>query len=522
MPQPNFLLIITDQHRADHLGCAGNPVVRTPNIDALASRGSRFANMYVACPVCMPNRASIMTGRLPSLHGVRHNGVPLSHDATTFVDVLRAAGYHTALIGKSHLQNFTGLPAGLKYEPQPDLRQPPIELREAHHNARSGAQYDLELTRNWRGNSEHVIPTPHYGFEFIRLVTDHGDQCGGEYEAWLRQHCPDYEKLRGPANAAPDDRIKAPQAWRTRIPEQFYPTTYIAGETEQWLRQQRADRPFFVQMSFPDPHHPFTPPGHYWDMYDPADMALPPSFGKGDLPPLRIMRQALADGTASRTSQDPFVVTERETRDIIALTYGMITMIDDAIGRVLRTLSETGLAENTVVIFMSDHGDFMGDHGLMLKLLLHYQGLIRVPLIWSDPAVRHDPVNTALACSLDIAPSILKRAGIQPFNGIQGRDLFDLAGVIPDGLLIEEDSQRAMVGYERPQRVRTLVNERWRLSVRQDESWGELYDLTQDPLEIHNLWDEPAHAATRSWLIEKLAMRMIALQERSPLPSGRA
>ena len=123
-------------------------------------------------------------------------------------------------------------------------------------------------------------------------------------------------------------------------------------------------------------------------MYDPADIELPATFGKGDLPPIQAMKEAMEKGTDPRDNQNPFAVTEDEARSIIALTYGMITMIDDAIGRVLKRLDDLGLADNTVVIFTSDHGDYMGDHGLMLKLLLHYQGIIRVPFIWHDPQTR--------------------------------------------------------------------------------------------------------------------------------------
>ena len=105
--RPNFVLFITDQQRADFLGCYGHPVLRTPHIDSIAARGTAFDRFHVASPVCMPNRASLMTGRMPSVHGVRSNGIPLSINAVTFVDLLRDAGYATALIGKSHLQNFT-------------------------------------------------------------------------------------------------------------------------------------------------------------------------------------------------------------------------------------------------------------------------------------------------------------------------------------------------------------------------------------------------------------------------------
>ncbi|MEO1142592.1 MAG: sulfatase-like hydrolase/transferase, partial [Pseudomonadota bacterium] len=130
--QPNFLFIITDQHRADHLGCYGNATVRTPHIDSLADAGTRFNRFYVANPICMPNRASIMTGRMCSVHGARHNGIPLSKDHTTFVELLKDAGYRTGLIGKSHLQSFTGLMATNRFEPSKDQHVPSPQLRDAY------------------------------------------------------------------------------------------------------------------------------------------------------------------------------------------------------------------------------------------------------------------------------------------------------------------------------------------------------------------------------------------------------
>src|SRR5436190_23410852 len=121
--RPNILFFITDQLRADHLGCYGNTTIRTPAIDQLAARGVTFDRFYVASPVCQPNRATLMTGRMPSLHGVRHNGIELSLEETTFVDVLREAGYRTALVGKAHLQNITGAPA--QWPPDPGARSSP-------------------------------------------------------------------------------------------------------------------------------------------------------------------------------------------------------------------------------------------------------------------------------------------------------------------------------------------------------------------------------------------------------------
>ncbi|MEM6759526.1 MAG: sulfatase-like hydrolase/transferase [Pseudomonadota bacterium] len=520
--RPNFLFIITDQHRADHLGCGGNPVVQTPNIDAIAAKGTRWNRCYVANPICMPNRASIMTGRMCSAHGARHNGIPLSKDHTTFVELLKDAGYRTGLIGKSHLQSFTGLPATNTFQPAEGLHTPSPHLRDAQKNNRHGPEYDLELTPKWDRPLADRMGRDFYGFDHVEIAADHADQASGDYLLWARQQHPRFDDLVGPANALPDNRINAPQAWRTAVPEELYSTSWIADRSVDYLEQRaQDDAPFFLQMSFPDPHHPFTPPGKYWDMYDPAQIKLPDTFGKGDLPPIRAMKAALAQGTDPRDNQSPFVVTEDEARAIIALTYGMITMIDDAIGRVLQKLTDLGLADDTVVIFTSDHGDYMGDHGLMLKLLMHFQGIIRVPFIWHDP---HAPgagqSRDDLASSIDIAPTILARAGIQPFNGMQGRDL--LHSSPPEAVIIEEDSQRSMTGFDRPQRVRTVVTNTHRMSLREGEDWNELYDLSADPGETENLFDCETAAGVRQVMTELMLRRLIALQDRAPLPAYRA
>ena len=520
--KPNFLFIITDQQRADHVGCYGNSIVKTPNIDSIADDGTRWNRFYVANPICMPNRASIMTGRLSSLHGARHNGIPLSKDQTTFVELLRDAGYETGLIGKSHLQSFTGLPATNSFEPREGRVTPSKPLRDAHKNNRHSKDYDLEVKNSWTTPLATRIDDHFYGFNHVEVTADHADLACGDYLLWAREQRSDFDELVGPENAIGDNRINAPQAWRTAVPEALYSTTWVADRTEQWLSDQAdSDQPFFLQMSFPDPHHPFTPPGKYWNMYDPEEIELPESFGKGQLPPVTAMQEAMKNGTDPRDNQSPFAVTEREAREITALTYGMITMIDDAIGRVLKQLDNLGLRENTIVIFTSDHGDYMGDHGLMLKLLLHYQGLIRVPFIWNDPYHQNpEEQNGELASSIDISSTILERAGIQPYNGIQGRDLLDSAA--PEAVLVEEDSQRTMIGFDRPQRVRTLVTDKHRMSLREGEDWDELYDLEHDPAELNNCYSDPAYAEVRRELTELMLRRTIELQDRSPLPAYRA
>jgi arylsulfatase A-like enzyme len=269
--RPNFLLFITDQHRADYLGCYGHPVLKTPHIDSIAAHGMRFERFYVATPVCMPNRATLMTGRMPSVHGARSNGLPLSLRANTFVDSLRASGYTTALVGKSHLQNFTGQPAILKRptaRPGDQVLDP--SFAEAHKSAFEGA-YDQEHPKHWNAGHDFSMQLPFYGFEHVDLCTAHGDQVGGHYYVWLKSRRPDADELRDHRKQLPHDYV-CPQAFRTPIPEELYPTTYIADKSCEWLDRYAAGKretPFFLMTSFPDPHHPFTPPGRYWSMYAP-------------------------------------------------------------------------------------------------------------------------------------------------------------------------------------------------------------------------------------------------------------
>ena len=386
--RPNFLFIITDQHRADHLGCYGNTVLRTPNIDALAARGTLFERFYVASPVCMPNRATWLTGRMPSLHRVRSNGIPLHFSNVTFPELLRASGYRTALIGKSHLQNMTDRPPA--QGPDDPALTHVAGFDEATRARVDTADYEQERRSRWR-DPDHRIKTPYYGFDEVELCNDHGDGTFGDYERWATLKEPLLERLRGRVHATPDSRYAAPQAWRTCVPEELYSTHYIAERAIGWINRhadEHATEPFFLALSFPDPHHPFTPPGRYWDLYSPDDVAAPPTCRPPDAatpPHVRWLHAERAAGRAVLDTAMPFAVTLREAREAIALTYGMIGMIDERIGRVLAALERTDLAPHTVVIFTSDHGDFMGDHGLMLKGALHYQGLIRVPFIWADP-----------------------------------------------------------------------------------------------------------------------------------------
>ena len=529
--QPNVLIFITDQHRADYLGCYGHPVLETPNIDSIAKRGKRFDRFYVANPVCMPNRATIMTGRMPSAHGVRSNGINLSLQSSTFVDLLRRQGYQTALVGKSHLQNIESIPALYQPpEPAPGALKPPAALREARMAGTSDEGYGQEETGQWQANPDRQISLPYYGFEQVQLCIGHGDQVVGHYEPWLNARVKDAARLRDPANALEHEYI-CPQAVRTAVPEELYPTAFITEKAQEAITAyaQNRDKPFLLTVSFPDPHHPFTPPGRYWDKYSPDDMVLPESFFNEEPPAsVRHVWDKRINGQANPNGHGALAVNEQELREAMALTCGMISMIDDAVGRIMSTLETNGLSKNTIVIFTSDHGDLMGDHRLILKGPLHFQSLIRVPFIWADCNENVVPgaVN-ALTSSVDIARSILERVGCAPYFGIQGRSLMphinDLPGDERNALLIESEDQRPYYSLQAaPTRLRTLVTQRWRLTLVHTGTWGELYDLENDPHELVNRWDDPGYRRVRGELCEQLAYEQMAAADFTPLPTRQA
>ena len=526
--RPNFLFIMTDQQRADHLSCAGNSLLETPHIDSIAQRGRRFERFYVNSGICQTNRATIMTGQSITQHGVRVNGIPISLDAVCFPHLLQAAGYETALFGKSHFQNFT---TETPKEPtaNPDLDLPPEHLRDSIKTLRSGPEYERELRfTESKDPTEDEKEGLHYGFKNFRVTTWHGDEVKGHYTHWLNERFPDAEKNLSSVNPEPDSRYNAPQARKPRMPAELYPTNYITEMTLDYLDNYAGgerDDPFFIQCSFNDPHHPFTPPGKYWDLYNPEDITLPKSFyhnAHDQTPILKRFHEQLASGEADREWVRPYAVYEDEAKQITALTYGMIAFIDDSVGRILGRLKDLDLDEETVIIFTSDHGDWMGDHGIMQKALLHYQGIIRVPFIWADPKDKSPgTVSTELACSQDIPNSILARAGLASCAGMQGKDLtkmlFGGEFTPHDGILIQQQTTIPLPGDTQHMRVKTFVDKEWRISYYSGKDWGELYNIKEDPDEIYNLWASSEHKTIRLELMTRMFESMVEGESMSPL-----
>ena len=511
--RPNFLFIITDQQRADWLGCYGHPVLKTPNIDSIAARGTVFENFHVASPVCMPNRASLLTGRYPSLHGLRYNGCTLPTNTNTFVNVLADAGYHTAAIGKSHLQPFTAM------APMGKTAEEIGEMPEAWQVERV-KDYEEEPA-NYQGATRYDIKLPYYGYQHVDMVTSHGDQCGGHYGQWFKENAPDWKALHDPENQLAHD-YSCPQAYRTPIPEDFYPTAYIRDRAIDYITSCADENaPFFTFVSFPDPHHPFNPPGKYWDMYNPNDfeVSLPYDAHKNPTPPMQWLHKNWKGDGGQTTPQTAMMLDDQQIKEAMALTAGMMAFIDDAVGDIIAALEASGQLDNTVICYNADHGDYMGDYNMLLKGALPFRSITRVPFIWSDPDARRQTRSDALCSTVDLAATILDRAGLKPFNGNQGQSFLP-AIKAQDGLrheaLIEYNDGGKRLGFEEPARVRSLVTAEWRLTIYRDQDWGELYDLKADPNETDNLWDTADHQDTRAHLTNRLAHHLIAQMDESP------
>lgn len=507
--RPNVLFIITDQQRADHVGFAGNAVVRTPSLDALAARGTVFENGWVANPVCMPNRSSIMTGRMPSAHGVIFNDRSLEWGAATHVRQFRTAGYRTALIGKSHLQH------GLS--------------RNAVVTADGAATVDHRYPDGW-DHLEHAElyddgipewPDDFYGFGHVELSIDHGARITGHHLHWALDRGGRHEDLVVPMSDESPAARRSDRWWQVYEPpygEELHSTNFVTERTIDFITDAAgSNEPWYAWASFPDPHHPMTPPGRWYDRHDPADMELPGSIEDplANAPAyLRHFQQM--EPKDQRGWVSPCGATDPElVREALAATYGAIEFIDDGVGRLVAAIEALGQLDNTVIVFTADHGDMMGDHGLFLKGFMPFRGTQQVPMVIVDPRRPDEATgarSTSLASSIDLGPTLLDLCDVDAHDGIQGRSLVpvidDPTAVVRDHVLIEDDlREQTAVRMRIPHRIRTIVTDDGMKYTRYSNGDTMLFDLTSDPDEL----DERSHvdAAATAAANERLLDAMI-------------
>jgi arylsulfatase A-like enzyme len=523
--QPNFLFIIFDQLRADHTGFGGNTIVQTPNLDGLAEEGVVFDRAYVPNPICGPCRRSILTGRMPSRHGGWDNHTALDWDANTFVRVLREKGYETALIGKSHIQEMFDKPPDMEGDGPPGGVAPPQMFPPPDGEGATRPDWpegwDL-WERGGRYFKEWIdVPEDFYGFDHVDLVIGHEDRPSGHYFHWLKEQGVDVDRLGGPRNAL--DRYEGwNQVFKSSMPEELFHTSYITKRTIEYLQQRQEDgEPFCVWASYPDPHHPFAAPGKYWDMYDPDSIPLPSTFDNPHEDTMPHFKRMIENRGVDWRGPFPFSVNEEQYRHAAAVEYGTITMLDEGVGQIMAALQELDLDESTVVVFVSDHADVFGDHGLMLKHAIHYQGVIHVPLIIRAPGVTPGR-SQSLVSLLDLPETILDLASCPQFNDMQGVSLRPLlddpTGEVRDAVLIEEEMPVDVMGLGRPYALRTLLTDDARLTIYGGIQNGELYDLKNDPDELNNLFGKPEGQQLRAVMMERLARTMLEYSDQGTAP----
>ncbi|NEE03826.1 sulfatase family protein [Phytoactinopolyspora halotolerans] len=471
MSLPNILLICTDQQRFDAVGAYGNPDIATPNLDRLAEQGVLFENCYVQNPVCGPSRASLMTGRYVPSHGLYANGVDLEPHEVLFSRLLAESGYDCGLVGKFHL----GACQGGRSEPRLDD-----------------------------------------GFRVFRWAHDpYPGSSENAYHRWLKARFPDLHEAVV--------RRDGPYTWDT-LPTEAHYSHWIGEETVDFLSSSRElDKPFFFVANFFDPHHGFGAPEEYARRYDPA--ALPrPVTRDGELdgkPPIFTEASKVSYGGAARGYVD---YTEDELMEVRQAYYAMVSLVDDEVGRILDALDETGQADNTIVVFTSDHGEMLGDHQLMLKGPFMYECAVRVPLIVRWPGVTEPGSRrTELVQWIDLAPTFLQAAGVEVPQRMQGESLLklirddDATGWRDWALCHYRNSGHP---YDPAVHVTMLRHDRWKLVVHHGAPasargrTGELYDLETDPSELTNLWHEDAHRDIRHELQEMLIDVMVAVEDR--------
>jgi len=510
--RPNFLVIMTDQQRADGVRCLwpswrgpATPL-RTPNLDALADGGTSFRNAFCNHPICMPSRATLLTGLTPRGHGSRMNGINLDPRWPTVPGLLAEAGWRTHSVGKVHARTWED-PWGV------DM-------------ARAAPSDHPESIRMWESGSISRLPLPYYGFTTAEFVGGHGPWMWGEYSAWLRANHPrEAAKFTWEAGTRPAGAPKS--CFRLEMPPEIHYNAWIADRSIAFLEGAMRDgAPFMLWSSFPDPHGPFSAPEPWYSMYDRS--ALPP--------PVRRDGELETMAPHVRKEAEEGRMTDAALREITAVTFGMISFVDQQIGRLLAALDRLGLADSTVVAFISDHGEMLGDHWMEGKGAWPWDGINRTPAIWRFPG-RFPAGRTpdCLASHLDFAPTLLELAGVpapiltsipadsprvpeKPFP-LPGRSLVPVlegsADAVRKSALIEFDAE-TWNGL----RMRTIVTRKGQLTMyvgeKGSEPYGDLFDTNADPGQLRNLWDDPGAQGMKSDLRNLLLEEIISTDSLLP------
>lgn len=425
--RPNILLLMTDQHRGDCLGCDGNDIIQTPNLDRLASEGAHFHNGFSSTPTCTPARSGLLTGMSPWHHGMLGYGRVAHRYDVELPRAVRSAGYQTLGIGKMH------------WFPQ----------------------------RHLHGFHDTIVD------ESGREETD----CfKSDYRIWFRKHAPE-GMVFNETGIGWNSYRTAPYV----PPEELHPTFWTAQVAVDYINQYNYDKPFFLKVSFARPHSPYDPPQRFWDAYSESDM---PSRMLGDW----CERYAPADPSNYTAWHGD--LGDTQARKSRRGYYGSISFIDEQIGRILDTLEKNGMLDNTLIVMIADHGDMTGDHHLWRKSYA-YDGSARVPFIVRPPMgmdTERGVSRPEVVELRDVLPTFLDAAGARIPGHLDGHSILGLLrgeGGWRDVIDLEHD-----VCYDDSNHWNAVTDGHYKYIYHAQTGEEQLFDLVNDPREEHDLAQE--------------------------------
>jgi arylsulfatase len=454
---PDIIFIITDQQRYESIKELGYPYMDTPNLDKLVREGVTFSNSFITAPSCAPSRASLFTGMYPHTNGVYKNDDPWSH---SWIELLADAGYHCVNIGKMHTSPYT-TPMGFheRYVVENKDRQHP-------NLPFFFDEWDKELRA--RG-----LKKP--GRETYREREDYRDSLG---------------------------------VFDWEFPEDVHPDIFVGNLAKWWITERpKVDKPIFLQIGFPGPHPPFDALPRYTEMYMKKDLPLPTvteqELREQPLALQKLRRQHM------EVDHDAVVHLEQATRQQQhrqrASYFANVTMIDEQVGEILSALEQIGYLENAVVMFTSDHGESLGDHGHSQKWNM-YDAVTKVPMIvWGPGHVQQGRNVDSLTQLFDLGPTVLELAGVEVPKDMEARSLLpQLQGITKEGrkyVFAEHSRDPILDSTEFMTMIRDIE---WKLVHFVDDTNGQLFDLTNDPKEIHNLWNDPTYEHKKREMISAI------------------
>lgn len=469
----HVIILHTDQQRYDSLGCNGNEEAITPNIDALAEEGCNFSRHIAANPVCMPSRSSLLTGLYVPGHQVLSNGVPLwrrdrvgdqignevasrfgvnlMEKVPTLADILGDNGYHTAMFGKLHL--------------------------EPHMSDKKHGYY--ESYDYWDTEEAERYDKPLYGFLDYKLIAGHGEDVvkysRGHYGRWIHKEHPEILDI---TLESPDKKIgkgTRPDIFTSKIPKELHMTTWLGNQVSDYIDTYECEKPLFMFVGFPDPHRPYTPPEELVNQF--SEIPLPEFAKREDIKGQK--------ATTEMWAMDRNTSGKEDCAKAYRNTMASVHLIDTSIGQIVDSLKEKGLYEDTVIVFTSDHGDYLGDFDMLAKNEQPYHNLLHVPFVVKGAKSDKLPANCKTPMSnADVVPTILSMVDVDVDDYIQGIDIF--SGDAKDNTPMV--SCFSLIGDERSI---SLYDETYRYSYYLESDEEALYNHIDDEKELNNLVNDP-------------------------------